>query len=453
MQLVDLVRESVIGDNEEVEGPYGKKLITYADYTASGKALGFIEEYISQQVLPLYGNSHTQTSKTGRQTTLFMEEARTMIKDYTGCTKKDALVFVGSGCTAAANRLVQMLGLSASSEVKDVLQRDHPDMCRTVVFVSSHEHHSNLLPWRESLAEVVCIPDDPCTGNLSLVALEACLVKYADRPLKIGAFSAASNVTGIVEDVDAVSILLHRHGALAVWDYACSGPYVEIDMNARVEGAHTGAHKDAVFISPHKFVGGPQTPGVLIFKKELSGRRDRCSLPGGGSVFYVSSEEHVYLRHCEEREEAGTPALVGAIRCGLAFQLKHRIGCYRIAELDDGICQRVLSCMARHPSIHVLGSTSSRRLPIVSFMVHCQGMYLHYNYVCALLNDLFGIQVRGGCMCAGPYSQELLGIAPELSGRFLRELRKKEDNEVIRPGYVRLSLHYSMSEIEEQTIA
>eukprot|EP00928_Gymnodinium_smaydae_P037156 TRINITY_DN25830_c0_g3_i1.p1 TRINITY_DN25830_c0_g3~~TRINITY_DN25830_c0_g3_i1.p1 ORF type:complete len:1186 (+),score=196.42 TRINITY_DN25830_c0_g3_i1:29-3559(+) len=449
MALVDLVRRNLIGEGVEIDGPYGTRKVTYADYTASGRALRFIEDYVDEHVLPLYGNSHTQTNKTGRQTSNFMEEARALIKDKTGCTKHDALVFVGSGCTAAANRLVQILGLSANWEIKEALQRSHPDMCRAVVFVGAYEHHSNLLPWRESLAEVVAIPEDPSTGKLDLVYLEEMLVKYADRTLRIGAFSAASNVTGIITDVDTVSILLHKHGALAVWDYACSGPYVEINMNARADGAHTlwsGAHKDAVFISPHKFVGGPQTPGILIFKKELSGRRDKCNLPGGGSVFYVTPTEHVYLRHCEEREEAGTPALVGAIRSGLAFQLKHRIGCETIKALDDKLCRRVLTWMSQHPNIHVLGSVRADRLPIISFMIHHEGMYLHYNYVCALLNDLFGIQVRGGCMCAGPYSQQILGIDAELAARFQRELEKKEDNEVIRPGYVRLSLHYTMEE-------
>eukprot|EP00930_Biecheleria_cincta_P047690 TRINITY_DN33112_c0_g1_i1.p1 TRINITY_DN33112_c0_g1~~TRINITY_DN33112_c0_g1_i1.p1 ORF type:complete len:1138 (-),score=174.55 TRINITY_DN33112_c0_g1_i1:199-3612(-) len=447
--LIDYVRQNTVGENTEVEGPYGRRKVTYADWTASGRALKFIEDYVDQEVLPLYGNSHTQTNKTGRQTSLFLEEARLLIKDKTGCTKHDALVFVGSGCTAAANRLVQLLGLQASWQIKKALQHSHPEMCRAVVFVSAYEHHSNLLPWRESLAEVVCIPDNPESGMLDLVILEEKLIQYADRPLRIGAFSAASNVTGIITDVDTVSILLHKHGALAVWDYACSAPYEEINMNARADGAHTlwsGAHKDAVFISPHKFLGGPQTPGILIFKKELSGRRDKCSQPGGGAVFYVSPEETVYLRHAEEREEAGTPALVGAIRCGLVFQLKHRIGCDTIRKRDDVFCQRVLDWMTKHPNIHVLGSVSCRRLPIISFMIHKDGMYLHYNYVCALLNDLFGIQVRGGCMCAGPYSQQLLGIDSSLSAKIQSELERKVDNEVLRPGYVRLSLHYTMDD-------
>lgn len=447
--IIDYVRQNTIGENTEVEGPYGRRKVTYADWTASGRALKFIEDYVDQEVLPLYGNSHTQTNKTGRQTSLFLEEARTLIKDKTGCTKHDALVFVGSGCTAAANRLVHLLGLQASWQIKEALHHSHPEMCRAVVFVSAYEHHSNLLPWRESLAEVVCIPENPESGMLDLEFLEKQLIQYADRPLRIGAFSAASNVTGTVTDVDTVSILLHKHGALAVWDYACSAPYEEINMNARAHGAHTlwsGAHKDAVFISPHKFLGGPQTPGILIFKKELSGRRDKCSQPGGGAVFYVSPEETVYLRHAEEREEAGTPALVGAIRCGLVFQLKHRIGCDTIRKRDDAFCQRVLDWMTKHRNIHVLGSVSSRRLPIISFMIHKDGMYLHYNYVCALLNDLFGIQVRGGCMCAGPYSQQLLGIDSSLSAKFQNELERKVDNEVLRPGYVRLSLHYTMED-------
>ncbi len=298
------------------------------------------------------------------------------------------------------------------------------------------------------------MPADP-DGHVDLAALEVLLVRYADRPLRIGAFSAASNVTGILTDTDAVSVLLHRHGALAVWDYAAAGPYVDVRMVPDVAaGADPLAAKDAVFLSPHKFVGGPGTPGVLAVRRDLV--RNRVPVvPGGGTVEYVGPGGHEYLTDVEHREEGGTPAIVESIRAGLVFQLKEAVGVATIRACEDELLDRALSRWRANPAIEVLGSPDAERLPIVSFVVRRTdpegagadgrpGRHVHHNFVVALLNDLFGVQARGGCSCAGPYGHRLLGIDAGRSQAFRREIHLGWEG--IKPGWARLSLNYFVTD-------
>jgi len=327
--LIDLIRASVIGDDEAVAGPFGIRRVTYADYTASGRALSFIEDYLRDAVLPLYANTHTESSGTGLQTTRFREEARRIIRDGVGGSDEHAVIFCGSGMTAAVNKLVDVLQLRIPADLDDRygLTGHIPPAERPVVFIGPYEHHSNELPWRESIADVVTIGEDQ-DGRIDLASLERSLEAYADRPLRIGAFSAASNVTGILSDTRAISVLLHRHGALSLWDFAAAAPYVEVEMEPHREGSEPGDaaldYKDAVVLSPHKFIGGPGTPGVLVARRELFRNRVPAA-PGGGTVAYVNPFEHVYLEDPEHREEGGTPAIVESIRAGLAFQLKERV--------------------------------------------------------------------------------------------------------------------------------
>jgi selenocysteine lyase/cysteine desulfurase len=278
---------------------------------------------------------------------------------------------------------------------------------------------------------------------VDLARLEAELVAHADRPLKIGSFSAASNVTGIVSNTCAIAHLLHEHGALSFWDFAAAGPYVDIEMYPTC-AEHPQSYKDAVFISPHKFVGGPGTPGILVARRELLHNRVP-DVVGGGTVAYVNPLEHRYLDDPVHREEGGTPAIVESIRAGMVFQLKQAVGVATIRAHEESYWHRAIDAWSANPAIQVLGNTRSERLSIVSFVVRRpEGRYLHHNYVVALLSDLFGIQARGGCSCAGPYGHRLLGIDLERSHEFEHEITN--GCEGIKPGWTRVSFNYFISE-------
>jgi len=435
---IEKIRSNVIGDGVLFNTPFGDKPMVYADYTASGRALGFIEDAIAQQVLPYYANTHTETSFSGKQSTVFREQARASIHQALNTSEKHKVIFTGSGATSAINKLIDMLNLRLPRELDVQYQFDAQiaEADRPVVFIGPYEHHSNELPWRESIATLVVVPLTPL-GQIDLEFLEQKLKQYQERPQLIGSFSAASNVTGLKTDVAAVSQLLHRYNAMSCWDYAAAAPYVGIDMQRDA--------LDAVFISTHKFIGGPGTPGLLVINSEKLSNKVPA-VPGGGTVLYVSPESHTFIDNVERREEGGTPGIVESIRAGLVFKLQQSIGTEKIEALEHGLVTKAIKTLTAQADFQLLGCADAARLSILSFNIKHGESVLHYGFVVALLNDLFGIQARGGCSCAGPYGHELLNLSMQESGAIEGQLHR--GNMILRPGWIRVNFNYF---IDEQT--
>lgn len=442
------LRDGVIGVDAHLRTPEGDKPLLYFDYIATGRFHRAVEDELNLRVLPFMANTHTETSTTGRLMTRYYERAFERIAAYVNADADDVVLPVGSGSTGAVNRLIHAMGLRIPSRLEDqyALSRHIPERERPVVFRSQMEHHSNDITWRETIAETVYVDFD-AHGRISAEHLDAALGRYRDRPLRIGTFSAASNVTGIRNDCAALARVLHRHGALAFFDFAASGPYVDIDLHPRRPDGSPDpeAALDAVFLSTHKFLGGPRSPGLLIAKRSLFSNRVPVE-PGGGTVLYVSPTEHEYVRDTSHRETGGTPPIVGSIQAGLVFDLKHAIGTERIRRVEAGYLKRALDAWTHDPALHILGHLEAERLAVVSMIF--EGM--HHNLAVALLNDFFGIQVRGGCMCAGPYGHELLHIDGRVSTAIKHQLEAGHGS--AKPGWVRVSLSPVTGEREFQTL-
>src|SRR5262249_40299393 len=366
-QIAGLIRHNEMGRQAFIDTPFGRRMLCYADLTATGRHLDFVEAWIDR-VRPLYANTHTAVSSTGRIMSELREEARRVVARSVNAGADDVVVFISPGATACVNKLIGLLGI----RIGDPLERRYglsqkiPAAERPVVFVGPYEHHSNELPWLESIAELVEVGLDD-SGRIDLGDLESKLSRFASRPLKIGTFSAASNVTGVLSDVRAIARALHRAGAYAVFDYAAAAPYVPIDM-------HPGSEEeriDALFLSTHKFIGGPEGSGVLVANRELF----RCRTPerpGGGTVDYVAAFDRVsvdYVRRLDEREEGGTPAILGDLRAGIAFLVKEMLGPQRILEHELKIAARATDRLSKHPRINVLGPRDLPRLAIISFNI------------------------------------------------------------------------------------
>ena len=433
-EVAAFIRHNEVGRRAAIDTPFGRRLLSYADLTATGRYLHFVEAWI-RRARPFYANTHTAVSSTGRIMTELREEARRVIRKSVHAGREDVVLFVGTGATAALNKLVGLFGLRISEplEREYKLSQAIPEDRRPVVFVGPYEHHSNELPWLESVAQVVEINVD-ASGRIDLAHLERELRRFKVRPLKIGAFSAASNVTGVLSDVRGLAKTLHLGGAFACFDFAAAAPYVPIDMHPE-DGDE---RMDAISLSTHKFIGGPEGSGILVAHRDLFMTRTP-ERPGGGTVLFVQGCDHEsvdYVPRLDEREEGGTPAVLSDVRAGIAFLVKEMLGPERILDHELTAAKKTVARLERHPKIEVLGPRDLPRLGIISFNI--EG--LHHDLVATLLDHLFGLQNRAGCSCAGPYGHRLLGLDRARSERFRRLV--KDGNLGIKPGWVRLSLPY-----------
>lgn len=458
----DFLRNEVVGADAAVTTPFGERLMVYADYTASGRCLGLVEKYI-QNLQRIYANTHTEDDISGRSMTQLLEQAEHAIKDSVNAGTCGRIICVGTGATGAIDKLQQIVGVAlppatrqsltamledslgteAYAKFKDYLQQHQP-----VVFVGPYEHHSNEISWRESLATVVEVRLDS-EGAIDLGHLENLLQDSAYQGRKrIGSFSAASNVTGMRSPVHEIASLLHQYDAIACFDYAASAPYVEIDMNPAADKYPGDASLDAVFISPHKFLGGPGASGVLVFNQRIYQRDLPPSVSAGGTVDYVGPTGQDFIVNIEEREKPGTPGVLQILKASMAFQIKDQVGVEAIEQREKELLQRTFERWLSNPRIEILGNPDpDRRISIISFnLKDHRNKYLHPKFVTTLLNDLFGIQSRAGCSCAGPYGHRLLDIDFEKSEQYRKWIGKGFSG--IKPGWCRVSLHYVMDDIE-----
>lgn len=434
---IDRIREEIIGNQKSIDTPYGKKLITYGDFTASGRSLKCVEGYM-MKISETYANTHTEDCFMGRQTTVLYHDAKERIRTFVGATEDYAVLSVGSGTTGAIQRLTQILGIYEAPATRQIYGANTQQLnpMRPVVFVGPYEHHSNELIWKEANAEVIEIGLDE-EGYFSLVDLENRLNRYQKTGRRlIGAFSAASNVTGVISPIKKITELMHRYGGIVFFDFAASGPYVNIQMVQDDD-----IYYDGVYLSPHKFVGGPGSSGLLIFKRDLYNNEVGPTCAGGGTVEYVSSSDYDFVSDIERREDAGTPAILQTLRTAIALEIKNAVSVPVIEAIEDAYIEEAIERVLKNPKIEMIGpKTTKNRLGILSFSIKYKDHYLHPRYVTTLLNDLFGIQSRAGCSCAGPYGHLLLGIATEKSDRYRQVI--KAGCEAMKPGWVRVNFHY-----------
>ncbi|MFX0074020.1 MAG: aminotransferase class V-fold PLP-dependent enzyme [Candidatus Hermodarchaeota archaeon] len=448
------VRNAIIGQNFMFQTPYGMRLLTYADYTASGRSLKFIEQFLIK-IQKEYANTHTEDDVTGRHMTEILHQAEKIIKRAFNAENNCRIIATGTGATGAISKFQEILGLrlppatrelirnlSEESSIDYFLDQKKFKQLKPVVFIGPYEHHSNDIMWREAIADVVAIQLTP-EGHIDLDDLEHQVSdkKYKNR-FKIGSFSAASNVTGLKSPVYEISRILHRHGSIACFDFAASAPYVKIDMNKDFD-----TYFDAIFISPHKFIGGPGSSGILVFNERVYETSISPTSAGGGTVDFVSSTSIDYSEDIETREKPGTPGVLQTIKAALAIDLKDAIGIETIESKELDYTTRALKRLTKHTKIEVLGPLNpENRIAIVSFMIKHENKYLHPKFITKLLNDLFGIQSRAGCMCAGPYGHLLLNIAEERSQKF--RCVTQEGHLGLKPGWCRVNFHYLFTEEE-----
>jgi len=439
-------RKSIIGIDAEIETPYGKKKIIYADWIASGRLYSPIERRISKEIGPLVGNTHSESSATGIAMTGAYHLSQKIIKKHVNANENDILLFTGTGMTSAIAKLQRILGLKIPEQAKNYCSfargeickcKNDPDKKSPVVFITHTEHHSNHTSWLETIADVVVLePDRDLKVNPDALRKE--IKKYSDRPLLIGSFSACSNVTGYIPPFNDLAGIMHENNGYCFVDFAASAPYVDINMHPE-----NRMHQlDAIFFSPHKFLGGPGSAGVLIFNKDLY-KNNTPDTPGGGTVKWTNRwGGYSYISDIEVKEDGGTPGFLQGIKAALAVTLKEKMGTKMIRDRESELIEITFRGLSGIDSLHILADNIKERLGVFSFYVE----NIHHNLITKLLNDRFGIQVRGGCSCAGTYGHFLLNVDYNMS----KEITDKIDTGDLsmKPGWVRLSLHPTMTNDE-----
>jgi selenocysteine lyase/cysteine desulfurase len=428
-------RSQVIGINQEFQTPYGKRRIIYADWTASGRLYYPIEQRISEVIGPFMANTHTESNITSLTTTGIYHQSRKIIKEHVNADEHDVLILDGFGMTSVMNKFQRILGVRVPEQWRTHLKLESKE--RPIVFLTHMEHHSNQTTWLETVADVEIInPDNH--GDVDVNHLEYLLLKYKNRPLKIGSFTACSNVTGIQTQYHQLAKMMHQHGGICIVDFAASAPYVKIDMHP----LDPLEKLDAILFSPHKFLGGPGSSGVLIFDKRLYTNKIPDH-PGGGTVTWTNPwGGHKYVNDIEVREDGGTPGILQAVRTALCINLKNQMGIGNILKREKEQLKLLLAGLDKIPKLHILEAKRIDRLGIISFFIE----NVHYNLIVRLLNDRYGIQVRGGCSCAGTYGHLLLEIDQNTSKQIIQKIDQGDLS--AKPGWVRFSIHPIMTDEE-----
>jgi selenocysteine lyase/cysteine desulfurase len=432
-------RHGIIGLDHKIKTPSQNSIkLLYVDWAASGRMYLPIEDRIRQKLLPFVANTHTDTNFTASKMTFAYNKARGIIKKHVGASENDILISSNSGMTGVINKFQRILGLKIHESFKGFIFPQ--EMEKPIIFVTHMEHHSNQTSWAETIADVVVVPPDE-TGLVSIENFRKTILKYEDRKTKIAAITSCSNVTGIMTPYMEIAELIHQYNGLCFVDFAFSAPYVSINMH---KDDTNGRFLDAIYFSPHKFLGGPGSTGILIFNKKTYSNRVPDN-PGGGTVSWTNPwGGHEYIDDIETREDGGTPAFLQTIKAAMCMQLKDEMGVQNIQEREKEIIDIIWNPLCAIPNLHILAEEHKNRLGVVSFYIDD----LHYNLGVKILNDRFGIQTRGGCSCAGTYGHYLLDVNPEHS-KSITDLIST-GNCSSKPGWIRLSIHptHSNTEIE-----
>jgi selenocysteine lyase/cysteine desulfurase len=432
-------REKVIGADQTFESPQGTQRILYADWTASGRLYGPIEERLRNEIAPFVGNTHTETTVTGCTMTEAYHQAIAYIKQHVGAWKSDVLISSNSGMTGVVNKFQRILGLKLHERYQSQLKFGENE--RPVIFVTHMEHHSNQTSWLETIADVEII-DPTAEGLVDLNNLHKLLERYRDRQTKIAAITSCSNVTGIMTPYHEIAEIMHQHGGLCFVDFACSAPYISINMHPE----NPLQKLDAIYFSPHKFLGGPGSSGILVFDSKLYKNRVPDN-PGGGTVDWTNPwGQHKYVDDIEAREDGGTPAFLQTIRVALSIRLKEEMGVENMLKREHELLDRIWDRLHAIPNLHILAPQQRKRMGVISFYIE----KCHYNLAVKLLNDRFGIQVRGGCSCAGTYGHYLLEVSPAYSQQITHMIDTGDLSN--KPGWIRMSIHPIMTDAEVDAV-